>query len=99
MRDHNRRWKRCRRRTAVSDIHVYSPFVTSTKYRVLKTRHRRFEKETFGTWKNALQWAMDTIGSGFWVFRQKTCEWHEPQNTELIWVSDKFVEYGESSRR
>ena len=78
-------------------VHVYAPESLETSVRVLPYRCQYFKGGKFDTWREAFGWGYANCPEGFRVFWQRTFEWHEPTNTELIRVRGDLTKLREES--
>lgn len=71
----------------MSDVHIYKPRPTGVSYRLLAKRCRIFDPDRFSSWDTALWSGIERYQQGFRVYEQRTYEWYEPINIELIKVT------------
>lgn len=74
-------------------VHFYAPEVLNQRYMILPKYCRKFINTVFLDFEPALLYGLEHYRKGFRVFRQRTYEWHEPQNIQVAKIEnlEKFA--------
>jgi len=69
-------------------VHIHAPEATHLCYRLLVKGCTKFDPEDYETWSAAFDAGLlKHRRTGFRVYAQRSYEWYDPTNTELIKVN------------